>query len=275
MSLKNLKENKAVAQQLSTLLQSGRAVHAFLFIGPEESSLALGKAFAKALLCAEQAGDSCDNCLMCRKFDHGNCEDFLTIGCTEGRQSIVVGQIEELQETLKYKAYGGARVVLMEDAHLMNTAAQNKLLKTLEEPFPGTYLILLARNRESLLPTIISRCSTYLLQEAPVSVSAETADAAKQLVYLALHQGAYYEKKVCIKYILDAKDDARSKGLEFLEALEAALHEKALACAGDPAGSAEMLNWIAKVMSLCEESMGNLRAAYNTSYVLKTLCLKI
>ena len=275
MSLKDLKENRAVAGQLAALLRSGRAVHAFLFVGPSDESSALGKAFAKALLCPQKTDDSCDSCAVCRRFDHGNCEDLLTVECTENRQSIVVSQIEVLQENLKYKASGNARVVLIKEAQLMNPAAQNKLLKTLEEPFPGTYLILLASSRETLLPTILSRCSIYTLQETTASVSGEIRDAAEQFVYFALRGAAYYEKKNCIRYILDAKDESRAKGLELLQALEEVLHEKALGCAADPAGSREVLDRISNAMHLCEESAGSLRASYNTAYVLKTLCLKI
>lgn len=269
MSLKELKHNSVMANQLSRLISSERTVHAFLFIGSSEERLELGREFAKAILCSEGSGDSCGKCLSCRKFDHGNHEDFILVERPENKQSILVGQIEELQEKLIFKAFGEKRVAIISDAHLMNAQAQNKLLKTLEEPAEGTVLILLADSRENLLPTILSRCSCYYLQESAGTFSAEAKDMAKQFALLVTAQAPFYKKKDCLKPILSSKDDARTKGIEFLCALEEELRQILLD------GNTCSLDCLTNAFAEMEEALKNLKLSYNTAYVLKNMCLRI
>lgn len=267
MSLKELKENRIIASQLSSLIKSGRTVHAFLFTGPEKPARELGMAFAKALLCRESEDDSCDSCTSCRKFDHSNHEDFILVERSENRAGLVVSQIAELQQKLQYKALGGTRVALIADAQLLNQASQNKLLKTLEEPAPGTVLILLADSRENLLPTILSRCSCYYLQEASPAYDAQAVQAAEQFAALIAQQAPFYRKKDCIRQILASKDDAREKGLEFLGALEEELHQMLI----NRSCSLEILT---DALHRTEEAVRELKMSYNTAYVLKGMCIK-
>lgn len=268
MSLKELKENRIIAGQLSTIMEAGKTVHAFLFIGPDKPARELGMAFAKALLCSESAGDSCDRCLSCRKFDHSNHEDFILVERSENRAGLVVSQIEELQKQLQYKAFGNTRVAVIAEAQLLNPASQNKLLKTLEEPAPGTVLILLADSRENLLPTILSRCSCYYLQESAPDYEAEAVQTAKQFAMLVAQEAPFYKKKDCIKQILASKDEARAKGLEFLGALEEELHEMLV----KQSCSLEILT---NALRRTEEAVRGLKMSYNTAYVLKGMCIKI
>lgn len=268
MSLKDLKENRIIAGQLSKLMAVGRTVHAFLFIGPDKPARELGFAFAKAILCRESADDSCDRCLSCRKFDHSNHEDFILVERSENRAGLVVSQIEELQKQLQYKAFSGMRVAMIAEAQLLNTASQNKLLKTLEEPAPGTVLILLADSRENLLPTILSRCSCYYLQEAAADFNTEAVQTAKQFAMLAAQEAPFYKKKDCIRQILASKDEARSKGLEFLGALEEELHTMLV-------NNSCSLEILTNALRQTEEAVKSLKMSYNTAYVLKGMCIKI
>ena len=80
---------------------------------------------------------------------------------------IKIDQIRHLQEYLSLKPLSKHRVVIIDEAHLMNVAAQNALLKTLEEPPPDTLFILVAKNEGQLLPTILSRCR--VLQFKPLT----------------------------------------------------------------------------------------------------------
>ena len=269
MSLKDLKQNTIIADQLRRLISSERTVHAFLFIGPDEERMELGKEFAKAILCSDGHGDSCGKCLSCRKFDHDNHEDFIMVQRSDNKQSILAGQIEELQEKLIFKAFGDKRVAIISEAHLMNPQAQNKLLKTLEEPADGTVLILLADNKESLLPTILSRCSCYYLQESAASFSPEAREMAKQFAQLIDNRAPFYKKKDCIKPILASKDDARTKGIEFLTALEEELRQLLLN------NSSCGLDCVTNAFAELEEALKNLKLSYNTAYVLKGMCLRI
>lgn len=81
---------------------------------------------------------------------------------------ILVDAVRELAVRLRMASYeGGARVAILLDAHRMNASAQNALLKTLEEPAPGTWLILVVPHERTVLPTIASRC--LRLAFAPLS----------------------------------------------------------------------------------------------------------
>ena len=86
------------------------------------------------------------------------------------RRDIRIEQVREIESFLNLTPYEGAcKVVMVDGAELMNTAAANALLKTLEEPPPESLLLLLTANEEALLPTIRSRCSALYLKPVPKS----------------------------------------------------------------------------------------------------------
>ena len=152
----------------------GRLPHALSFEGPE----GVGKYraavwFAAGLLCADGPGRPCGACGPCKRVSSGghlgNHPDLLVIDpLEEGEERIRVARIAErsdgegdgrsLEAFLELRALeGGYRPVLVRESHRMNAAAQNALLKTLEEPRPGTLLVLETHRAELLLPTIKSR----------------------------------------------------------------------------------------------------------------------
>ena len=152
----------------------GRLPHALSFEGPE----GVGKFraalwFAAGLLCAQGPGRPCGVCGPCKRVSSGgnlgNHPDLLVIDPIEdGEERIRVARIAQrsdgdaddrsLEAFLDLRALeGGYRPVIVRESHRMNVAAQNALLKTLEEPRPGTLLILETHRPEILLPTIRSR----------------------------------------------------------------------------------------------------------------------
>ena len=272
MSLREIKDNSVIAGYLSSMLASGRLVHAFLFTGAHGSAYKLGREFAKALLCPEGKGDSCGSCRACVQFDTGNSPDYIEIARSEGRQSIVAPQIEELQERLRFVPEGDRQVALIDEAQLMNSAAQNKLLKTLEEPSPGTVIILVADSRDSLLPTIVSRCSVYSAGEEIPDIPAEYARAASEFAELILGKAPFYRKKECIRPILSVKEEARTASGLFVDALENELGERLKKTAGS---GAEELELLTEAIRQCESARRKLRLSYNPAYLLKGMCLKL
>ncbi|NIQ37408.1 MAG: DNA polymerase III subunit delta' [Proteobacteria bacterium] len=142
--------------------------HAYLFLGPQ----GIGKritalTLAKALDCDDESGDSCDKCLSCRKISDSNHPDVFVI--SPDGQFIKIEQIRQLQRSLSYRPYEGKkRVCIMDGADEMTAEGANALLKTLEEPPPETLLILLATQKESLLPTIVSRCQQVSFSSLPI-----------------------------------------------------------------------------------------------------------
>ncbi|MGM0884782.1 MAG: DNA polymerase III subunit delta' [Bacillota bacterium] len=157
MSLEQVAGQWKAQRILRHALQSGKISHAYLFNGPSGTGrMAMAREFAKALFCTAGGVDACDECLECRKFEHGNQTD-LTMIAPDG-QSIKIDQIRELQRDFSYRNSGTKRKVYMiEQADKMTMQAANSLLKFLEEPLSPVVAILLTDNGQAVLPTIRSR----------------------------------------------------------------------------------------------------------------------
>ena len=141
---------------------------AYLFHGPEGIGKRLtAVTLAKAVNCKEGKEDCCDECLSCRKIEDSNHPDVMVI--RPDGQFIRIDSIRQLRRALSYRVYEGKRrVCILDGADQMKAEGANALLKTLEEPPPDTLLILVARERESLLPTIVSRCQQVRFTSLPI-----------------------------------------------------------------------------------------------------------
>ncbi len=172
---------------LTTFLERGTIPHALLFtgiVGVGKQAAAL--TFAMACNCKGQdpkrfeqddrgfsdrhkdriVAEPCGNCRPCRKILSGNHPDIIHI--KPSGDYIRIAQIRTLIETLALKPYEAKlRVVIISEAHSMNPAAGNALLKMLEEPPDRTVLILIAEQRADLLPTIVSRCQHIRFNPIP------------------------------------------------------------------------------------------------------------
>jgi len=130
--------------------------HAYLFEGPEgigKRQVAL--AFVRILLCDHSTG--CGQCASCLKVDHHNHPDVHSLDA-DGT-ALKIDQIRSLQQDLSlHPLEGNYKICLVDGADYFTTGAANALLKTLEEPQPGTIIILLTSRPEKLLSTIRSRC---------------------------------------------------------------------------------------------------------------------
>ena len=167
----------STVEALRRALSRGRLPHALLLHGPG----GIGKAtcagvLAQALNCPVSGfADACGNCPSCHKVQRGLHPDVLWVAPMQPGK-ILLRQIvprdekpesphEPIVTWVGYKPYEGRRrVVIIDEAHAMITAAQNSLLKTLEEPPPSSILVLVTPRPGSLLPTIRSRCQTLRLQ---------------------------------------------------------------------------------------------------------------
>lgn len=273
MSLRGLSRNSSIGLQLSRLLEQEKVVHAFLFVGSDsESRRQLGFAFAKALLCPESKDDSCDGCTACRKFDDGNHEDMILIEKPDDKTTITVPQVEELQERLKYRPYGHIYAVVIDESQNMNQQAQNKLLKLLEEPPVQVVFILLADSADSLLSTVVSRCSCYYLNESAEKERSPYYDDAARLIMLTLSKEAFYKKRDCFKTVLDS-DDARDQAMEFLDIYEELLLKAAVKASAS--GFNEQIVCIKQAENALNDSRRYLRLGQNAAYTIKQLCLRV
>lgn len=152
----------APGEQALHALETGHMPAGVLIAGqPGLGRRQLAEAISRALLCLDpRAGAAaCGVCHACRQMDSGAHPDYLPVEPEEGKAAILVDQIRELSRALSLTASAkGVRCALISPADTLTEAAQNALLKTLEEPPEGVTIILVADSASHLLPTVASRC---------------------------------------------------------------------------------------------------------------------
>ena len=159
-----------VTRTLANAIQQNRIAHAYLFCGPRGTGkTTIARIFAKCLNC--DGGPKVD-------FDE---KDFHVQEITEGRSLDVleidgasnngVEQVRELRETCKYApANSKFKIYIIDEVHMLSTAAFNALLKTLEEPPSHVKFMFATTDPEKVLPTILSRCQRFDLRRIPVAL---------------------------------------------------------------------------------------------------------
>ncbi|MBQ3761757.1 MAG: DNA polymerase III subunit delta' [Clostridia bacterium] len=154
--------------QLMRPVTTGRIVHAQIFAGPEGTGKHEAALFqAKALNCTGSGKKPCGVCPSCLRFSDSNAPELIEI--RPEKNVIKVDVIRDLIKEVSLRTEGRIKCVVFYEADRMNEAAQNALLKTLEEPPAYVVFYLLTQRVESLLPTIRSRCT--LLRFSPSSES--------------------------------------------------------------------------------------------------------
>ncbi len=141
-------------------LTSGRLHHAYLFTGPEGiGKRTVATALAKAIHCERRSGDFCGECVNCARIADGNHPDVRIVEPLSDKKEIGIPQIREIEREINLRSFTGKRkIVIIDPAALLNPAAQNALLKTLEEPPQASLIVLIAAGVGALLPTLRSRC---------------------------------------------------------------------------------------------------------------------
>lgn len=175
VTLDDFKPQEAVYQSIIRSLADDRFVHACLISGIDGvGKKTLAGLIAQSLVCSGASGASrpCGVCPECRQIIMKTHPDYYILQpgvpinkvTAKGAKSIPVDDIRTVNATLGVSARaGGRRVVAIYQADTMTSAAQNSLLKTLEEPKDDTVFLLLSSNTGGLLPTIISRCRNFKL----------------------------------------------------------------------------------------------------------------
>jgi DNA polymerase-3 subunit delta' len=157
-------QDRAINILLKTI-QRGRLPSSYLFAGESGIGKKLAAInLAKVINCLTASNrdaegiDACDECPSCRKIDSGIHPDFLLVAPEGGL--IRIEEIRAIDDLLSLKAFEGIyKVVVVDDADLMNQSAANAFLKTLEEPPENNLIILISSNPDRLPDTIRSRCS--------------------------------------------------------------------------------------------------------------------
>lgn len=190
--------------------------------------LTLAKKLAAALLCTGNGVKPCGVCNACHKVREGIHPDMTVVD--EGEKEIKVEQARALRSAVMVLPNDGARrVTILRHAQNMNPAAQNALLKTLEEPPQYAFFILTAEKPEDLLQTIRSRCTRYDIAPAQaIEADAEqTADLERLLRALAAGKEAAL-LSACMR--LEKKNRPAQKA--FLQLFQVALRDAAFAALG-------------------------------------------
>ncbi|MEO7413867.1 MAG: DNA polymerase III subunit gamma/tau, partial [Opitutaceae bacterium] len=156
-----------VVRTLKNAINRGRIAHAYLFVGPRGTGkTSTARIFAKALNCTNGPKADFDvNDPACIAIAEGSHLDVIEI---DGASNNGVDQVRDLRDTAQYApAQGKFKVYIIDEVHMLSTAAFNALLKTLEEPPPHVKFVFATTEPQKVLPTILSRCQRFDLKPIP------------------------------------------------------------------------------------------------------------
>ncbi|MBI5249242.1 MAG: DNA polymerase III subunit delta' [Desulfomonile tiedjei] len=180
---------------LERTAREGRPAHAYLFSGREGVGKKLAALrFACLLNCPDKRNDPDDSCQVCRRIIQGAHPDVRVEEPEKGM--IRIEKVRSLNRAFRFAPIEARyRVVIINDAHLMNLAAQNAMLKTLEEPPAFAVLILVSSRPSVLLPTVRSRCRRLRFGSLPTESVAlilerKGISRSKALVLAAMSTGS-------------------------------------------------------------------------------------
>jgi DNA polymerase-3 subunit delta' len=147
-------------------IQIGRLPHAMAFSGPSGTGKkAFAWAVAQALVCENPEVAPCGDCGPCRRVEAHQSEGVLLLESEKG--AIKLESAHQAVEFLNLRVLGRARVVIIDGAQTLNPQSANALLKSIEEPPPKTFFILIVPEISQLIPTLRSR--VQVLRFAPLS----------------------------------------------------------------------------------------------------------
>ncbi|MCG8643484.1 MAG: DNA polymerase III subunit gamma/tau [Desulfobacterales bacterium] len=199
-----------VTATLSNAIQSGRVAHAILFTGPRGTGkTTIARILAKAMNCRKgPAPVPCNACKLCTDIIDGHCPDVFEI---DGASNNSVDQIRDLRENVIYMPSSAAyKIYIIDEVHMLSTAAFNALLKTLEEP-PDHVMFIFATTEVHKIPaTILSRCQRHDLGRVSLP------DIAGHLDRLSRQEGFCLEAR-SLDLIARQADGSIRDSLSFLD----------------------------------------------------------
>ena len=179
----------ALTTTLKNAVKSGKLAHAYLFCGPRGvGKTTCARIFAKAINCMNPTaeGEACNECESCKAFNE---QRSLNIFELDAASNNSVENIKALMEQTRIPPQVGRyKVFIIDEVHMLSSAAFNAFLKTLEEPPAHVVFILATTEKHKILPTILSRCQIYDFERMTV----ENTIAHRKMV--AEKEGISYEE---------------------------------------------------------------------------------
>ena len=181
---------RALTTTLKNAIASGKLAHAYLFCGPRGvGKTTCARIFARTINCLAptETGEACGNCESCKAFEQ---QRSFNIHELDAASNNSVEDIRSLIEQVRMPPQVGRyKVFIIDEVHMLSTAAFNAFLKTLEEPPAHAIFILATTEKHKILPTILSRCQIYDFNRM------EVADIVGHLKHVAQQEGYDYEEE--------------------------------------------------------------------------------
>ena len=190
MSFDMVVGQQALVTTLKNAVKTGKLAHAYLFCGPRGvGKTTCARIFAKAINCGHPTpeGETCGECESCKSFIEQRSYNIFELDAASNNS---VENIKALMEQTRIPPQVGKyKVFIIDEVHMLSTAAFNAFLKTLEEPPAHVIFILATTEKHKILPTIISRCQIYDFERMAVN---STIDHLKMV---AEKEGIKYEEE--------------------------------------------------------------------------------
>lgn len=202
---------EALTTTLRNAVKSGKLAHAYLFCGPRGvGKTTCARIFAKAINCLNPTadGEACNECESCRAFNEQRSFNIFELDAASNNS---VENIKALMEQTRIPPQVGKyKVFIIDEVHMLSTAAFNAFLKTLEEPPAHVVFILATTEKHKILPTILSRCQIYDFERMTVP------GIVNQLKKVAGGEGVKYEE-AALEVIAEKADGGMRDALSIFD----------------------------------------------------------
>ena len=255
-TFKSVVGQQSLTHTLKSAIDSGHLAHAYLFCGPRGvGKTSCARIFAKTINCLNPTadGEACNQCESCVAFNEQRSLNIVELDAASNNS---VDDIRNLIEQVRIPPQiGRYRVFIIDEVHMLSTAAFNAFLKTLEEPPSHAIFILATTEKHKILPTILSRCQIYDFSRITIP------DIVDQLKYIAGNEGIAVEP-AALNVIAQKADGAMRDALSIFDQV-----------AASSGGNITYASTIENLNVLDHDYYFRLMEAFRTSNVIEALLI--